>query len=44
MRQGRVFTGYQEGDITFLPTYKYDNGTDIYDTRYEHDLLFNSLD
>lgn len=32
MRQGRVFNGYQEGYITFLPTYKYDNGTDIYDT------------
>ncbi|KAI8640786.1 Endonuclease/exonuclease/phosphatase [Parasitella parasitica] len=32
MRQGRVFNGYQEGFITFLPTYKYDNGTDVYDT------------
>ncbi|OAC97711.1 hypothetical protein MUCCIDRAFT_116692, partial [Mucor lusitanicus CBS 277.49] len=32
MRQGRVFNGYQEGYITFLPTYKYDNGTDVYDT------------
>lgn len=32
MREGRVFFGYQEGDITFLPTYKYDVGTDIYDT------------
>jgi hypothetical protein len=32
MRDGRVFNGYQEGVITFLPTYKYDNGTDIYDT------------
>ncbi|KAI9485851.1 MAG: SacI homology domain-containing protein [Benjaminiella poitrasii] len=32
MRQGRVFNGYNEGDITFLPTYKYDNGTNIYDT------------
>ncbi|KAI7900605.1 SacI homology domain-containing protein [Cokeromyces recurvatus] len=32
MRQGRVFNGYQEGDITFLPTYKYDNGTNTYDT------------
>jgi hypothetical protein len=34
MNQGRVFPGYHEGMITFLPTYKYDNGTDIYDTRY----------
>lgn len=43
MRQGRVFAGYQEGDITFLPTYKYDNGTDVYDTRYETCviILFN---
>ncbi|OBZ85798.1 Inositol-1,4,5-trisphosphate 5-phosphatase 1 [Choanephora cucurbitarum] len=32
MYEGRVFFGYQEGDITFLPTYKYDNGTDVYDT------------
>ncbi|RUS27100.1 LOW QUALITY PROTEIN: Endonuclease/exonuclease/phosphatase [Jimgerdemannia flammicorona] len=29
----QVFVGYKEGDITFLPTYKYDNGTDVYDTR-----------
>ncbi|KAI8997205.1 SacI homology domain-containing protein [Pilobolus umbonatus] len=32
MKEGRVFPGYEEGVITFLPTYKYDNGTDIYDT------------
>ncbi|KAF7725040.1 inositol polyphosphate 5-phosphatase [Apophysomyces ossiformis] len=32
MREGRVFQKYEEGPITFLPTYKYDNGTDIYDT------------
>lgn len=32
MREHRVFDGYEEGVITFLPTYKYDNGTDIYDT------------
>lgn len=35
MRQGSVFPGYKEGLITFLPTYKYDIGTDIYDTRYK---------
>jgi endonuclease/exonuclease/phosphatase family metal-dependent hydrolase len=29
---GRAFTGYHEGAITFAPTYKYDVGTDIYDT------------
>lgn len=33
MRAGNVFFGYKEGPITFLPTYKYDNGTDNYDTR-----------
>ncbi|KAI7874281.1 SacI homology domain-containing protein [Mucor mucedo] len=32
MRQHRVFEGYKEGIITFLPTYKYDNGTDVYDS------------
>ncbi|KAI7868078.1 SacI homology domain-containing protein [Spinellus fusiger] len=32
MRLDRVFSGYEEGPITFMPTYKYDNGTDIYDT------------
>ncbi|CAO3627744.1 unnamed protein product [Cunninghamella blakesleeana] len=32
MSLGNVFQGYKEGIITFMPTYKYDNGTDIYDT------------
>ncbi|KAI8391329.1 SacI homology domain-containing protein [Radiomyces spectabilis] len=32
MRHNRVFPGYQEGQITFMPTYKYDNGTSTYDT------------
>ncbi|KAI8890412.1 DNase I-like protein [Backusella circina FSU 941] len=32
MLQKRVFPSYQEGDITFLPTYKFDIGTDTYDT------------
>ncbi|GAA5804802.1 hypothetical protein HPULCUR_010310 [Helicostylum pulchrum] len=32
MKEGRAFEDYQEGPITFLPTYKYDNGSDIYDT------------
>lgn len=27
-----AFNGFQEGQITFNPTYKYNNGTDIYDT------------
>jgi inositol polyphosphate 5-phosphatase INPP5B/F len=29
---GRVLWGYEEGKIDFDPTYKYDPGTDIYDT------------
>ncbi|CAO3681808.1 unnamed protein product [Rhizopus stolonifer] len=32
MKLGNVFSGYHEGLITFYPTYKYDVGTDIYDT------------
>ncbi len=29
---GDVFPGYEEGPITFAPTYKYDNGSDQYDS------------
>lgn len=29
---GNVFKNYQEGDITFPPTYKYDLFSDDYDT------------
>lgn len=29
---GEVFPGYEEGAITFAPTYKYDNGSDQYDS------------
>ncbi|KAJ3137131.1 inositol polyphosphate 5-phosphatase [Geranomyces variabilis] len=29
---GAAFDGFQEGSITFDPTYKYDNGTTVYDT------------
>ena len=29
---GKVFSGFEEGAITFLPTYKYDIGTSIFDT------------
>ncbi len=32
MDDGEVFIGYDEGPITFRPTYKFDNGTDDYDT------------
>lgn len=32
MRTRGVFKGYQEAPLLFRPTYKYDNGTDDYDT------------
>ena len=30
----KCFKGFQEGNINFKPTYKYDPGTDNWDTRY----------
>jgi alpha-tubulin suppressor-like RCC1 family protein len=33
--RGRVFAGWHEQPITFLPTYKYDPGTDRYDTSHK---------
>lgn len=32
VKKGQAFTGYQEGPLCFRPTYKYDVGTDNYDT------------
>ncbi|ODO04590.1 hypothetical protein I350_05196 [Cryptococcus amylolentus CBS 6273] len=32
MENGDVFGGYDEGPVTFPPTYKYDNGTSNYDS------------
>jgi hypothetical protein len=32
MVAGLTFPFYSEARITFMPTYKYDNGTDNYDT------------
>ena len=32
MMRGRLFNGFQEGRIRFMPTYKFDVGTDNYDT------------
>jgi phosphatidylinositol-bisphosphatase len=36
--QGRVFQGFEEGVIHFVPTYKYQPGTDIYEQRPEKKL------
>jgi hypothetical protein len=32
MDTGVAFVGYEEGPLLFRPTYRYDVGTDIYDT------------
>ena len=32
MDSGAAFVGYEEGPLLFRPTYRYDVGTDIYDT------------
>ncbi|KAG6916702.1 hypothetical protein DXG01_005651 [Tephrocybe rancida] len=32
MDEGEAFSGYLEGPILFRPTYRYDLGTDVYDT------------
>lgn len=35
---GNVFQGFDEGELTFPPTYKYQPGTDKYETRAEKKL------
>ena len=37
-REGRVFHGFEEGVINFVPTYKYQPGTDVYEQRPEKKL------
>lgn len=36
--KGNVFQGFDEGILTFPPTYKYQPGTDVYETRAEKKL------
>lgn len=43
MQKRRVFQNYTEGPITFRPTYKYDPGTDEWDSRYFFTYNLNSL-
>lgn len=40
MSFGLAFNDYIEGPITFLPTYKYDDGTNEYDSRYGFNISY----
>lgn len=37
-KEGRVFQGWQEGELNFAPTYKYQPGTDMYEQRPDKKL------
>ena len=39
MRRGNVFVGFIESAINFKPSYKYDPGTDDWDSRSDLSLL-----
>lgn len=39
--QSDIFKDFKEGTIGFDPTYKFDTGTDVYDTRYKFQLFIS---
>lgn len=43
IRAGRAFYDFVEHPIRFLPTFKYDVGTDTFDTRF-HSFIVTSFD
>lgn len=49
LRQGQAFKGFQEGPLLFPPTFKYDVGTENYDTSIKvstsrsHHLMLHAL-
>lgn len=39
MKDELIFTGFKEGPLTFPPSFKFDMGTDVYDTRQDYFLV-----
>ncbi len=39
LRKGEAFKGFQEGPLVFPPTFKYDVGTDNYDTSIKVSII-----
>jgi len=38
-----VFLAFTEGNLDFPPTYKFDAGTDVYDTRLVYVSMYRTL-